>query len=148
MKAALLIFCFPLIFISCKKKDKIPENILAPKKMQAVLWDIMRADKFLTDFVLNKDTLLDKKSESIKLYQQVLSIHNIDKEKFKKSFIYYQAHPLFLKEIMDSISNRPGTAPTQILGQTDTINKLSHKPFLTDTSVAAKRRKSLKQIKQ
>lgn len=146
MKAGLLIFCFPLIIISCKKKDKIPADILKPTKMQALLWDMMRADKFLTDFVLNKDTGLDKKSESIKLYQQVLTLHNIDKEKFKISFAYYQAHPLFLKIIMDSISNRPSTAPTQILGPTDTINHKTQQPSLPDTSVAA-RSKLLKQMK-
>jgi len=75
--------------------------------MEAVLWDMMRADQFLADYVLNRDTSKNNKTETLKLYQQVFAIHKIDKETFQQSFTYYQAHPDLLKSIMDSIGTQP-----------------------------------------
>lgn len=109
MKSRLLILCLFFLGTGCKNKDRIPGNILPPSKMQAVLWDMMRADQFFTDFRLNKDTSLDIQEESIKMYRQIFNIHAISKEQFQQSFSFYQSHPAFLKEIMDSMS-KPDTA--------------------------------------
>jgi hypothetical protein len=87
----------------------VPKNILTQPEMQMVLWDMIRADKFLTDFVFIKDTSLDKDTARINFYQQVFSIHHISEEKFKKSFDYYKAHPTLLKAILDSLDKRSGT---------------------------------------
>jgi len=106
MKTGLFVIVLSLTFIQCGNKNSVPGDVLPPEKMQSVLWDMMRADRFLVDFVL-KDTSLNKTSASIQLYQQVFAIHGIDKEKFKKSFEYYEAHPAFLKVMMDSLSKLP-----------------------------------------
>ncbi len=63
--------------------------------MQAVLWDLMRADQFLADYVFNKDSSLDKTTESLKYYQKIFAIHKVSKEEFQESFSFYQAHPVF-----------------------------------------------------
>lgn len=110
MKIGLLIVCFSICILGCKSKNAIPNEILPPKKMQAVLWDMMRADQFLADYVLNKDTSLKKQAESIKLYQQVLELNNVTKEKFQQSFAFYKGHPNLLQAILDSIVAIP--APT------------------------------------
>ena len=112
MKSGLLIFFFIFFLISCKSRDKIPKNILPQEKMQAVLWDIIRADKFLTDFIL-KDTSLNKDTASINLYQQIFRIHHVSKEKFQQSFAFYRSHPDLLKIILDSLNLRP-PAPTEV----------------------------------
>lgn len=101
-----LLIVFSILFITgCKRKDAVPGNVLPQNKMQAVLWDMMRADQFLSDYVLNKDTSLKRLTESIKLYQQVLAINGVTKEKFERSFAFYKSHPVLLKVIMDSIVN-------------------------------------------
>lgn len=105
MRTWLLINLIILFIAGCKDKNAVPGNVLPQKKMQAVLWDMMRADQFLADYVLNKDTSLKKKTESIKLYQQILTINGVSKEKFEQSFSFYKSHPLLLKVIMDSIFN-------------------------------------------
>ena len=56
MRTGLLIITI-LFFAGCKNKNAVPGNILPQSKMQAVIWDMMRADQFLTDYVLNKDTM-------------------------------------------------------------------------------------------
>lgn len=104
MRSGLLIFYFFFLVTGCKNKEKIPDDILPPSKMQAVLWDMMRADQFFADYRVNKDTALNAEAESIKLYRQIFSIHNISKEQFQESFSFYQSHPAFLKGIMDSMS--------------------------------------------
>ena len=105
MRTRLLIIYLSLLIAGCKSKNAIPGNVLQQKKMQEVLWDMMRADQFLADYVLNKDTSLKKKTESIKLYQQILAINGVTKEKFEASFAFYKSHPILLKAIMDSIVN-------------------------------------------
>ena len=127
MRNGLLILYFTYFIAGCKNKEVIPENVLPPQKMQAVLWDMMRADQFLSDYILNKDTSLKKELESIKFYQQVLAINHVSKKKFQTSFAFYQSHPSFLKTIMDSIANTPAAraAPAEIKNRvpiTDSLN--------------------------
>ena len=73
--------------------------------MQAVVWDMMRADQFVTILYLEKDSTLDRNTESIKLYQQVFRIHQISKEEFQQSLSFYRSHPALLKVIMDSLKS-------------------------------------------
>lgn len=107
MRPALLIMLVGLFISSCSGKEKIPRNLIPQKKMQAVLWDLMRADQFLSDYVLNRDTSLNKSAERLKYYNNIFSIHKISRENFQHSFAYYQAHPALFKMIMDSISTPP-----------------------------------------
>ena len=100
-------FVVCMLFVSamgCKGKEKIPNSVLSKEKMQVVLADMMKADQFLSDYVLNRDTTKKKEKESLKMYDQVFAIHNITAEKFYKSFKYYQQHPAFLQPMLDSLS--------------------------------------------
>jgi hypothetical protein len=107
MKRIIFIF-FSLLLVAagCKKSDKIPRGVLPPAKMENVLLDMMRADEFLTGYVFSRDSALNKKAESIKAYQKIFRIHRVDKGEFEKSFSYYRSHPLLLKVMMDSLTNR------------------------------------------
>lgn len=103
---------FALFFISsCSGKNRIPSDVLSRDEMQTVLWDMIRADQFLQNYVFIKDTSVKKKEESISLYKQVLSIHGISKEKFEKSFAYYKSNPQLIQSIMDSLSQAPLAIP-------------------------------------
>ena len=73
------------------------------------MWDMMRADRFLSNFVLSKDTSLNDDSVRINLYQRVFLIHNISKEKFRESFDYYKDHTHLLKILLDSLDVRQNT---------------------------------------
>lgn len=97
-------FFLLLIFFSCKANN-IPDDILPPEKMQEVLWDMIRADEFLVSYVI-KDTSVNRKAESLNLYQKVFDVHDISKTAFEKSFKYYQLHPETLQPIMDSLNAR------------------------------------------
>ena len=146
-KVLLIVFTF-LLLAGCKSKNAVPSNILPQKKMQAVLWDMMRADQFLSDYVLNKDTSLKQDKESIKLYQQILAINKVSKADFQRSFSYYKSHPLLLKAVMDSIANTPAEiivdtvkpviVKDSLKAQLDSTNKVM------DSLLLAKKKKKLK----
>lgn len=104
MKALLLICYSSLLFLACTKKEKIPEGVLPEEKMQALLWDVMRADQFLANFVLSRDTTLDKRRESINLYRRIFRAHDVSQKDFQQSMAYYSAQPGRLKTLMDSVS--------------------------------------------
>ena len=149
MRTGLLIVLLLVFTAGCKNKNSIPNSVLPQKKMQAILWDMMRADQFLADYVLNKDSSLNKTTESLKYYQQIFAIHKTSKEEFQHSFSFYKSRPVLLKAIMDSISKPTGdiaalakpdsvaTFPT--LNKDTTIKNLQK--ILPDTSATQKKKK-------
>lgn len=150
MRKGLLIMLIIFFAAGCKSKDAIPNSVLPQKKMQFILWDMMRADQFIADYVLNKDSSLSKTTESLKYYQQIFAIHKTSKEEFQHSFSFYKSHPVLLKAIMDSISTppsdtlpalaKPDSATTTPVSNKDTAVK-ELKKILRDTSSAPKTKK-------
>jgi len=110
-----------MLMMSCGSKNKLPSDILPREKMQAVLWDIMRADQFVSDYLVSKNPGINKNAETFKYYQQIFSLHKITEEQFKHSFDYYRDHPDLLKQVMDSIN----------VSKTDSVKR----PVTTDTVV-------------
>jgi hypothetical protein len=132
------------ILAACKKKESIPDNVMPRDKMEAVLWDMMRADQFLVNFVLRNDSGIDRRAESIRLYQQVLAIHSISKEDLEKSLNYYKTHPLLMKDIMDSLSRATTIAPTLPVLIPDTVKPVGEERIvapITDTVRPAPKRR-------
>ena len=99
------ILIFTLLFFSCK--SSIPKDVLPPKKMQAVLWDVMQADE-LAEYYSGQDSSFTSLSKHIGYYQRIFAIHKIRKEDFAKSLDYYENHPAQLKPILDSLQTFGG----------------------------------------
>ena len=106
MKKGYIILLYFLFVVGCKSRNAVPQGIIPDHKMELIIWDMIRADEFLTAYVFNKDSALDKKAESIRMYEQIFRIHQVSKEVFQNSLSYYQAHPAMLKVMMDSLSAR------------------------------------------
>jgi hypothetical protein len=98
----IMLFAVMALAASCSNKEKIPDGILKPDKMQAVLWDVMKADAFTTDYI-KKDSAKNAGAENLKLQQQIFAIHKISKEDFYKSYDYYKTNTVVFKKIVDSI---------------------------------------------
>ncbi len=80
--------------------------------MKNVLWDVMRADE-MVEYQISIDSSINRKEKSLHLYQQIFGLHKITAQQFKHSFNYYQAHPRYLKPVLDSLrslSNKPQPA--------------------------------------
>lgn len=96
------IFFFAVFIYSCKSSD--PGDILPPKKMQSVLWDVMLADE-MTEYYAGTDSTFRSLSKHADYYQKIFSIHKVSKEDFTRSLAYYESHPSQLKPILDSLQS-------------------------------------------
>lgn len=127
MRRLLLLMVFSGLLLACGSKNKLPAGVLPAEKMEDVMWDVLRTDQFLTDFVFIKDSSLNKDAVSIGYYQRIFREHAITREEFQKSFEYYQKHPSLLKAVMDSIATRPELKPEEL-----------YKPILADSAMKRK----------
>ena len=128
MKAAGIFLGLVFLF-SCGKK--LPDGILNKETMQAVYWDMMRADE-MVNYNATADTSYNRIENQEAYYQAILRMHNITKETFRKSKEYYESHPELLKIILDSVyakgerlQNLPDVEPEPApLPSTDTIENI------------------------
>ena len=88
--------------ISCGNNDKRPSGILEEKKMQAVLWDVIKADVYTAQFI-KKDSAKNAAEENLELQQQIFAIHKISKEDFYRSYDYYRSHTAEFQVMLDSM---------------------------------------------
>ncbi len=114
MKAAIRIIYILLLVAACKNSKSVSPDILPQSKMKEVLWDIARADLLVANYMVKKDSTINTKEESIKLYQQIFRIHHITKEEFEKSFSYYKSHPLLYRSLLDSVSAHSTVGSSQL----------------------------------
>jgi hypothetical protein len=125
MRPALLILTAGLLLFSCRGKDALPNGVLRPPEMKLVMWDMMRADQFLSDYVFSRDSSLNHYMESAKWYGDILAIHHVSQEEFRKSFNYYNTHPALMKDLMDSIAVFPDlTKKISPARKTDSMRKI------------------------
>lgn len=102
MTRIILLLALVIFTGACSNKDKIPEGVLKPEKMQAVLWDVIKAEAFTTDYI-KKDSSKNTVAENQKLQQQVFAIHKVSKADFYKSYDYYQSNAAQFKKVVDSM---------------------------------------------
>lgn len=105
MIRSLLILILIFSMAGCSQKDAVPRNVLKPAKMQAVLWDVLRADE-MAGYYTQKDSSLNALKEHVDFYQEVFQIHKISKDDFKKSLQFYEGRPDLLKIIFDSLQKQ------------------------------------------
>ena len=98
---AMLIF-----FIACTNNDKIPEGIIGKEKMEGILWDMILADRYSSQFLLKDSARRDVKEETLVLYEQVFQVNKVTKEEFIKSYKYYLSRPDITKVIFDTLATR------------------------------------------
>jgi Domain of unknown function (DUF4296) len=104
MRTCILILLSGIILSSCSNKNALPDNVLKPAKMQAVLWDIIRVDAFTTNFI-KKDSTKNAVAENVKLQKQVFATHKVTEEAFYESYSYYKKNTALFKSVMDSMIN-------------------------------------------
>jgi hypothetical protein len=112
-------------FVSCK--SSIPKDVLPPKKMQAVLWDVLQADE-VADYYASRDSTFKGLAKHVDYYQKVFAIHKITKDDFARSLKYYQDHPASLKIVLDSLQQFG-----QSLQAKDSLSKKPATPVINDS---------------
>jgi hypothetical protein len=98
----LLLLIFPLLLFACRKRNPVPKGLLSTEKMEAVMWDMMRADEMVHVYS-ERDTAYKILPHAGRLYEQVYKIHGINKETFQKSLKFYQRRPDLFQVVLDSL---------------------------------------------
>jgi hypothetical protein len=100
-----------LIFAACSNKPEVPKNILPPEKMEAVSWDLVRADGLLSSTAA-ADTITPALDKRTQLYGEVLRIHGVTKETFRQSLQFYENRPDLLKIVFTKMVEKANQLPT------------------------------------
>lgn len=104
MKWAAFVFLV-LFFSSCTDRKHIPSDVIPVEKMEGILWDMLLADRFTTQFI--KDSITQRvDTQLFKMYHQVFAIHDVTSEEFRKSFDFYLSRPDISRSMFDSIAVR------------------------------------------
>ena len=101
MRFSLFIILIILTF-GCIQDKKIPKDVLSQNEMRKIMWDLMRADAYVSTFIM-KDSTKNQKAESAILYEKIFDIHSTSRETFKKSLAFYESRPDLFKAISDSL---------------------------------------------
>jgi hypothetical protein len=94
-----------IVLNGCSNKDSAPGDIISKEKMEAVLWDIVQAERFTATY-LTKDSSKNIQLENFKLYDQIFSIHQVKKDEFIKSYEFYLSRPDIARVLFDSLAAR------------------------------------------
>jgi pantothenate kinase type III len=77
--------------------------------MKAVMWDLIRADQYVSEFLI-KDSTKKKKTELAKYYDEIFQLHGITEQQFKQSLDHYSSSPNLFRPIIDSIVKQQSEA--------------------------------------
>ena len=96
----LLIFAF-----SCGRKDKVPEGVLEPAKMEKVMTDLLMSESFAESYLLI-DTSKKRDEWFTGELNKVLALQDVTQDQVRKSLDFYKTRPDLFKVIIDSINAR------------------------------------------
>jgi hypothetical protein len=100
----ILIVLMALMFPpGCSQSHVRPAGTLDPHQFNDVLWDLIRADEFVTAY-LSKDSTRSTSPDRMRLYQQILTLHKVSQEQFRNSYNYYMTHPDEGTLLLDSLT--------------------------------------------
>lgn len=99
---SLLFISLIILTFGCIQDKKIPKDVLPQNEMRKIMWDLIRADAYVSAFVM-KDSTKDQMTESAILYEKIFDIHSTTRETFKKSLAFYESRPDLFKAISDSL---------------------------------------------
>jgi hypothetical protein len=103
-----------LIGLSACSNERGKLAIIPEKEMQKILWDIIQADQFNSQFLKKDSANLNVKAETMKLYDAIFQVHHVSREQFKKSYQYYISHPDITKPMLDSLAAQANLMRTEM----------------------------------
>ena len=105
-RICLLVLICIMGVIGCSKEDKIPKGILSMQEMRAVLMDMQMADAYNhTPSVASIKTPAEKERQLKVYYAQILQSYHTGKEKFLKSYHFYEDRPDLMKKVYQCIQD-------------------------------------------
>ena len=88
------------LLAACKGNSK--EQLLDINQMKVIVWDMLKADELYTVQQV-KDSTFRLQKKNLEYYEKIFAYHKINHSTFYNAFAYYEAHPLQMRELLDSI---------------------------------------------
>lgn len=105
IRNVLAVFAVAVVLYACGNDDSIPSNVLKLDKMQAVMWDIVRADVFTVEYI-KRDSVKNLQQENLRLQKKIFALNNITHEQYYRSYEYYKSKPELMKALLDTMAAR------------------------------------------
>ncbi len=110
-----------VLLVACMNKNKIPSDVLPREEMEKVMWDMIQADRFSSQF-MERDSTLRKniKIENLKQYERVFQLHKVTREEFVHSFKFYLSRPDINRVLFDTMAARANRRRGEMYTNVDT----------------------------
>jgi hypothetical protein len=95
---------FSLLLFACSGSS-VPKDVLPQAKMEAVLYDVIRADE-MVDLLKLSDSTWQPFARRAALYDTIFQLHSVKKEAFRSSLRFYQGRPDLLKDILEELQKK------------------------------------------
>lgn len=95
-------FSLVLLIFSCNTNNYIPGEVIKPQQMQHILWDMIRGD-ILAREIVKTDSTLNFEHEDFAIIEKIFILNHTSRQKFEKSIIFYERHPVLMRAIFDSL---------------------------------------------
>jgi hypothetical protein len=92
-----------LVGSGCSDKDSVPAGILPHEKMEAVMWDVVQAEQYSSNYLAKDSAHIDLKLENLRLYDEVFRLHQVSRDEFRKSYKYYLSRADLAQVLFDSL---------------------------------------------
>lgn len=92
----------PIIFLVLSCQSNRHPQTLGINEMKVIVWDMIKADE-LYAAQQAKDSSLRFTRKNLAYYEKVFSLHKISRADFYQAYAYYEANPLQMKELIDSL---------------------------------------------
>ncbi len=106
---------FLLLLTGCTNTQRVPSDIYPKEKMEAILWDMLLADRYSAQYLLKDSARINVRDTTFKLYDQVFQVHHTTKEEFLKSYKFYLSRPDITKVMLDSLAARSNRSRDALL---------------------------------
>jgi len=72
-----------------------------------------QADQYAALYLAKDSAHVDRKTETLRLYEEVFRLHQVSREEFSKSYQYYLKHPKLNQLLFDSVIMRGARARSE-----------------------------------
>lgn len=103
---------------SCSDKNSVPTGVLPHEKMEAVMWDVIQSEQYSASYLAKDSAHLDLKLENLRLYDEVFRLHQVSREEFRKSYLYYMGRADLSQILFDSLLAKGNRLRTESYSRT------------------------------
>jgi hypothetical protein len=109
------------------------EQVIEVNQMKVIVWDMLKADELYAAQQV-KDITFRIQKKNLIYYENIFAYHKISRSTFYKAFSDYEAHPLQMKELLDSVDQYASRERNRSFMRYGESGNISRKGISADSS--------------